>query len=209
MEFITREGLRIEVGSVHRDRLDSISILEPVPPLRDVETWGGLVEKVPVLDDPHYLAELFDYRLRLWREQLDIISDGLTLPDDAQIEAQLDALRDVIENMPDTKTGFLRYCLDDSDRARLVEQVLYQSTVTQRGIDEAVTRFGYKWRGQKLETWNVPVSYGERGKLAVEWKAAIKSGVTWAQFCNLSGKEQSAHVAFWMLEDKLNYLLSQ
>lgn len=209
MHYVTRDGLHIDVGRVRRELLDNLNIAEPVPPLRDVETWGGVIEKVPVLDDARYLAELFDYRLRLWREQLDIIATGLTLPDSPQIAAQLAELAEVIGPVRTDKAGFLRYCLNDGDRAAIVAEVLYQSTVTQRGIDEAVARFGYKWRGQKLETWHVPVSYGERGKLAVEWKAAIRSLMTWAQFCDLTGPEQSAHVAFWMLEDKLNYLLAQ
>ena len=209
MQFVTRDGLHIEVGRVRRELLDNINIAEPAPPLRDVETWGGIVEKVPVLDDPHYRAELFDYRLRLWREQLNVIAEGLTLPESEQLTARLAELEEVVGAIPDKKIGFLRYFLDDDDRTALVSEVLYQSTVTQRAIEEATVRFGYKWRGQSLLTWAIQTSYGERGKLAVEWKAAIRSGMTWAKFCELSGQEQSAHVAFWMLEDRLNYLLSQ
>ena len=210
MEYITRDGLRIEVGRVNRRLLDAIAIPEPQPPLRDVETWGELVERVPVYDDPGYKMQLFEYRLRLWREQLNVLSAGIALPDAPEIRQQLDGLAHVIGDVQHNRKGaFLRYCLSDADRAVIVEQILYQSTVTQRGITEACAFFAYKWRGKPLEAWHTSGSNGERGMLAVEWRAAIRSGLTWERFSSLSGYEQSQHVAFWMLEDKLQALLSQ
>jgi len=206
MEYVTRDGVRIEVGRVLRRFLDAIHIPAPVPPSRVVETWGGLAEDVPDYQDAGYQAQLFEYRLAMWRAHLDIIVDvvNFQLPE-AQCE-RLAALQ-AIGVGDGTPKSYLRYGLAQDDQNAIVALVLYQSTVTQRGIDEAAARFAYKWRGKPLLTWYVPSSHGERGQLALEWRAAIRSGLTWAQFCTLPGPEQSQHVAFWLLEDKLAYLL--
>jgi hypothetical protein len=209
MEYVTRDGVRLEVGRVDRRELDAIYIPVPVPPSRVVETWGGVKEEIPDRDDPDYRIKLFDYHLRLGRELLDALALGLTIIDTDLARERIDALEQVIGKQDDLATGLLRYGISDAERVQVVELLLYQSTVTQRGIDEAAERFGYKWRGKPLTTWHIPGSHGERGKLAVEWRAANRSGIPWTQFCDLPGPEQSQHVAFWMLEDKLMYLLQQ
>ncbi|MBU1743223.1 MAG: hypothetical protein KKC37_16940, partial [Proteobacteria bacterium] len=136
------------------------------------------------------------------------IAGGITLPDSQNVKRALKSLSFAI-HFTDEKAAFLGYCLDDVDRAAIVDEILYQSTVTNRGIDEAVRRFAYEWRDKPLSTWSIPTSHGKRGKLAAEWNAAFRSGLTWAQFCGMPGSEQSAVVAFWALEDKLVYLLTQ
>jgi hypothetical protein len=208
MRYTTRDGVAIEVGRVDRRCLDAIALPEPVPPTRKVETWGGEFEDVPVFDDPAYKAALLEYQLKLCREQTTVIAGGIAIENIEEARAAVVAIQEIFGAQPDIKTAYLRYCANDYDRAFIVGLVLYQSTVTNRGIAEACTRFAYKWHEKPLEAWGVPKSYGERGKLAVEWRAANRSGLTWEQFCALSGQEQSAHVAFWMLEDKLSYLVS-
>jgi len=207
MRYVTRDGIALEVGQVDRRRLDAVSLPAPTPPTRTVETWGGVSEQVPVYDDPGYRAALFNYHLRLGREILDVLAAGITLIDATVSVDKLAALEAVVGPQPHTATAILRYCIADDERAQIVETLLYNSTVTQRGIEEAAERFAYKWRDKQLLTWVVPNSHGERGILGVAWRAAQRSGLAWAQFCLLSGPEQSATVAFWLLEDKLAYLL--
>jgi len=209
MEYTTRDGIRLEVGRVERRLLDAVHIPEPVPPSRVVETWGGVEEEIPDRADPGYRIRLFDYHLHLGRELLDVLAQGLTIIDTDLARGRVAALEQVIGIQADLTTALLRYGITDAERAQVVELLLYQSTVTQRGIDEAAERFSYKWRGKPLMIWHVPGSHGERGKLGVEWKAANRSRIPWSQFCDLPGPEQSQHVAFWMLEDKLAYLLQQ
>jgi hypothetical protein len=173
-----------------------------------VETWGGVKEEVPDYNDPGYRVAMLEYHLRYARDLMDVLAAGVTILNEDRARLSLQALEEVVGKQDDLALGLLRGTTD-FERAEIVELILYQSTVTQRAIDEAAARFGYKWRGKPLMTWHIPMSHGERGKLGVEWKAAHRSGLTWAQFCDLSGPEQSRHVAFWMLEDKLAYLLQQ
>jgi hypothetical protein len=209
MRYITRAGIVLEIRRIDRRLLDALAVPEPQPPTRPVETWGGLVEQVPVYADPSYRAAMLEYQLRYARDLMNILATGITVLDEDRARGRLQALEEVVGKQDNLALGFLRYGTTDIERAEIVELILYQSTVTQKAIDEASARFGYKWRGKPLIMWRIPMSHGERGKLGVEWKAANRSGLTWAQFCDLSGPEQSQHVAFWMLEDKLAYLLQQ
>jgi hypothetical protein len=207
MRYTTRDGITLEVGRVARQALDAVALPAPTPPTRPVETWGGVIEQVPVYDDPGYRAALLEYHLRLGQETMAVLATGIKLTDPAASAAKIAALEFVIGPQAVDAATVLRYCIADDERAQIIETLLYNSTVTQRGIAEAAERFDYKWRDKPLLTWSVPVSHGERGMLGVAWNAARRSGLTWSQFCELSGSEQSAHVAFWLLEDKLSHLL--
>jgi len=205
MQFVTRDGLHIEVGRVRRELLDNLNIPEPVPPLRDVETWGGVVEKVPVLDDLHYLRSLRLWRTRLWKDSFSIIAQALTYTVPEGID--LDGLREIGLGIG-APADYLRYGTCAIEQNQLIELVYYHSTVTQRGISEAEARFGYTWRDQPLSAWSVGYSHGKRGDIAVDFRAALRSGMAWAQFCELTGQKQSEYVAFWNLEDRLVWLLN-
>ena len=205
MDFITREGLRIKVGRVDRRLLDNIDVPEPAPPLKQVETWGGLVESLPVFDDPAYQRAMQRWRADVWRANLDVIvaALGFVIPKDSG----LDALREIGMGNG-TQADYLRFNVCAIEQTQLVELVYYNSTVTQRGIVEAEARFGYEWRDKPLSAWAVGYTPGKRGGLAVDYRAAFRSGLTWDEFCAQSGPDQSALVAFWMLEDRLGWLLN-
>ena len=206
MEYITRDGVSIQVGRVNRNDLDNIAIQEPAPPMRSVETWGGIFEDVPIWDDPDYQRALFAYNVKLFGAQLLVIAQGLTFTLNEKAQRRVDALKAIKPHQTE-KILYLRYCLEDDTRARLLEGVLYLSTVTQRGIDEAVRRLNYTWRGTALQAWATGTIKASRGKLGVEMQAAIRSHIAWPDFCKLSGPDQSLYVAFWLLEEKLNYLI--
>jgi len=204
MEHVTSNGVRVKVGRVPRQLLDNINLPEPAPPTRAVETWGGIAERVPVFDDPDYRRQLSDWRLGLFAQHWNIISAAIEV--DAANTAEATALQ---------AAGFgqgravdaLHYTLAGQDQVAIIAKVFYQSTVTERAILEAEARFAYTWRGKPLSAWSMRYAPGERGQLAVHWRAAFRSRMTWTQFCVLSGQEQSANVAFWSLEDRMNYLL--
>jgi len=206
MRYVTRAGVVLEIGRVDRRALDALHVPEPTPPTRPVETWGGVVENVPDRQNSAYQQVLYEWRVTVWRTQLRAIAPALTVALDAAQRQHLDALR-AIGLGDGTPSDFLRLLVDTPDQAAIVEAVYYQSTVTARGIAEAAERLAYTWRGRPLQTWAVGYTHGQRGALAVDMQAAFRSGLTWTQFCDLDGPTQSAHVAFWNLEDKLNWLV--
>ncbi len=208
MNFVTREGHALQLERVDRRLLDALVLPAPQPPTRQVETWGGLLEAAPIHDDPDYQAQLFQHKLKLYNAQLNILAGGVTLP--PVLQQQFAALQAVIpaRGLPAAVVA-LRYILNVPDRTAVVEELLYLSTVTIRGIQEAQARLNYSWRGKPLRMWGVGASPGRRGQLAIDFTAAVRSGLTWSQFCQLPGAEQSLHVAYWDAENRLNYLLQQ
>ena len=205
VRYTTRDGITLEVGRVERRLLDAVALPPPTPPTRAVEAWGGIVEHVRNYDDPGYRRTLHRWRVTIWRAQLHILAAALTftLPESSRVA--LDALRAI--GMGDgTDADYLRFCVCEADQDALVELVLYHSTVTTRGVDEAAQRLGYTWRDKPVLTWAVGYTHGQRGQLGVDMRAAVRSHLSWLEFCDLPGPEQSALVAFWMLEERLNWL---
>ena len=207
MEYTTRDEIRLEVGRVERRLLDAVHIPEPVPPSRVVETWGGVEEEIPDYKDKTYRRRLHDWHAKVWRARLHTISGALTFELNAEQRAELEAIR-AIGLGDGTDTDYLRFMLSEYDQSMLVEIILYQSTVTPRGINEAVNRLDYTWRDKPVLVWAASYTPGRRGELGVDMRAAFRSGLTWEHFCAMPGPEQSQHVAFWMLEDKLMWLVN-
>jgi hypothetical protein len=172
--------------------------------MRNVETCGGVIEQVPVYDDPAYTRALRQWRINVWRDSLSVIAGGLNF--DIPEHANLEALKQIGMGNA-TRADYLRFNVVSSDQEALVEAVYYLSTVTAQGIREAEARFGYTWRDKPLSAWTVGYSYGKRGALAVDYRAAMRSRLPWPEFCALTGPEQSEIVAFWNLEDRLNWLM--
>ena len=50
---------------------------------------------------------------------------------------------------------------------------------------------------------------GRQGRLFVDRKAAQFGGYKWPEFCELPGPEQSAQVAFYLINARLEWLASQ
>jgi hypothetical protein len=166
-----------------------------------------VVEEIPDYKNAEYQQALYNWRVQIWREQLRAIAAAITFSLTSEARQKLEALQ-AIGMGTGTDADFLRFCVCEADQAAIVEAVYYQSTVTQRGIAEAEERLNYTWRDKPLSIWTVGYTYGKRGALAVDMRAAFRSGLTWQQFCALSGQEQSLLVAFWSLEERLNWLSS-
>ena len=208
MVYTTSGGVVIEVGRVNRTDLDNIFIPEPVPPTRRVPIFSAPgaqeYEDVPVWDDVTYQRMVADWRLRIFAEQWHIIAPALTVTNADIAEAQALQAAGLGDG---TALDWLHYTAARRDQLAIVELVMYNSTVTERGIAEAEARFGYTWRGKPLSAWSVSYTPGQRGLLAADYRAAFRSQLTWSAFCALPGQEQSALVAFWALEDRLTYLV--
>jgi len=97
----------------------------------------------------------------------------------------------------------------DDDLAAVVELVMYQSTVTERGIAEAAQAFNVTWMEKPVLQWGISGSYGRHGAPFEARKAAQFSQYNWHDFCTLPGPEQSAIVAFYRLSTRLEWLMAQ
>jgi len=204
MELVTQTGATIKIGRVERRALDALDVPRPQPPLRIVETWGEITEQVPVLDDVDYQQRLGDWRQRIFLEQWQLIVPALEISGIDMAEAVALHAAGIGDGSP---SDALHYTLTYAEQKHIIAAVYYQSTVTARGIIEAEARFGYTWHGQPLSSWSVGYTPGARGQLAADWRAAFRSQLSWSEFCAIPGPEQSAHVAFWALEDRLAYLV--
>ena len=206
MRYTTRDGITLEVGRVDRRRLDALNVPAPTPPVRAVETWGGVVEHVPVEDDPVYQRELYRWQVHTFRAQLRVLATALTVDFTAAQQAQLAALAALEIADGDPVADYMRFMLSPHDQRMIIAEIFYQSTVSVRGISEALQLHNYTWRDRPVFDWPVNYTPGKRCDLGLQMHSALRSNLTWAQFCALSGPEQSELVAFWILEDRLAWL---
>ncbi len=202
--FTARCGAVLEVGRVDRRVIDRYvgEHPPPEPPTRRVEAWGGEVEDLPDYNDATYRARLALYNMRFWNELLAKITDvvrveTVTTECMARI-AELRAAR--MPNADDPARAILYYLIDDDEATSLIELVWYLSTVTVRGIKEAIARFAPHLRGKPVNVFGGPRALYSAmpefwDRLAAQW-----AGYTWEQFCELSGPEQSAIAATYRLK---------
>jgi hypothetical protein len=205
-ELTTSTGYKLKVRRIPRARIDAFlrARPEPEPPTREVEAFGGVVEEVPVLDDPEYVAALQAHRLEMGLAQLDLITDAVEI-EGTGWEHELSELHELGLTGDNPKVDVLRYVVlgNDADFARVVEEVLYNSTVTLRGLEEAAEWFAVTWLGQRVPVVSPPTGPGRASNLFGDRQAAKFSLLTWKTFCALSGPEQSAAVAFHRLSMKM------
>lgn len=205
VEYTTGDGLRLDIGRIDRTILDPFFIANPPPepPTAKVEVFAGFTEDIPVTDNPEYLAALFSYRVQMGYELVDIIADAVNLPDDGEANALQ------IAGLAETKADLLRFRLSEIDLENIVELVLYQSTVTERGIQEAAERLNVTWAGKPVLALRPPSSAGRVGMLYEHRQAARFGGYRWSEFCALPGPEQSEEFAFYRINARLTWLQTQ
>lgn len=211
MEYTTLEGYHLLLGGIDRRRLDRIRLKrgEPIPPTRTVTAWGEIEEEIPIYDDPAYQSEQVEYHLWLAGEEAAVMVDAITiLNEDAIRWTELSELAELRLVIPSEKIGFLLYLVSEHDRSNIVEQILYNSTVTIKGIAEAEQAYDITWYGQNVYAWRVPGTPGRVGDLFEARQAAQFSHLSWDEFCDLPGPEQSAVWAFHRLSRRLEWLLS-
>lgn len=209
MEYTTSTGIKLQLGRIPRSRIDQVAGMRrpPEPPTVAVETWVD-TEDVPNYDDPDYQRELTQYYLSLGKEHVKLIGDAVTLPDGVEL-GEMAELQEVGLGSGSV-ADFLRYKLPDGDVQKIVAQVLYQSTVTDRGLAEASARYNVRWGKRKLDTFVVVgKSKGSYGAEFEARRAAKFNGTAWGRFCEMDGARQSDIVAFFRLSMTLDWLQSK
>lgn len=210
MIYTTQAGIRLEIGRIDRQNIDNLLARRPMPepPTRTVMVWGGVEEDEPLWDDPEYRAELTTFWLELGREQLEIVAPAVTV-----ISGELADLRELEEAgiSRSDPAGRLRAGVlsEPADLQAVIEGVFHLSTVTQRGIDEATAAFRVLWLDRPVLAWKVPGAPAEYAPLYRDRQVARSGGYSWERFCQLPGPEQSAEVAFYLIERRLGWLVSK
>lgn len=207
-EHTTRGGYRLGIGRLDRAEFDAFSATDPMPrpPVKTARELGIEVfgdgaaddELIVIYDDPEYLTRMYRWQLAFWDRQLDVAVGAIKLLDglDELDQAEVGDLALVGIDVDDP-VDLLRYVVlkDDDDAAEVVGVVMYNSTVTSRGILEATARFcvtvGGKSVSGSVESSNLVASreFGDR-------RAALYCRIPWGEFSKQTGPEQSAHVAF-------------
>jgi hypothetical protein len=211
MIYTTQAGIGLGIGRIDRQHIDNLLARRPMPepPTRTVQVWGGIEEEEPLWNDPAYQVELTTFWLQLGREQLELVTPAVTILSGAE-SVDLRELEEAGISRSDP-AGRLRAGVlgDPLDLQAVVELVFYLSTVTQRGIDEATAAFRVLWLDKPVLAWKVPGAPAEYAPVYRDRQAARSGGYSWERFGRLTGPEQSAEVAFFLIERRLGWLMSR
>jgi len=210
VEFVTAQGVTIQVGRVPREKLDALeSGAEPRPPevlasSVGMEVWGDPQAKILNNKDPAYLQALTEFYKRIAEQQAPLIMEGLAL--DEKGRKELAALHAAGIVPAATLYAFFESCLLETEQEAVVELVLYQSTVTARGIAEADAAFAVTWAGKPVSAWHVPTLPVKQSRQFEDRVVAQAAGYRWREFCALPGAEQSAEVVLYRIKQRLLWL---
>jgi len=212
-EYITRGGIRLTLGRIPRGIIDGFTAHNrpPQPPKRppDGDVWGGVDDEdwIEDVSDPAYLAALQKYHVGLFNRQVSLIADAIQVD---VCETELSELYKLGMPKTNAKLDYLRFIALGAvqDMAEVTVLVLYNSTVTQRGIDEAIPMFEMDWRGLPVAEWHVDNAPARYNLVFESRIAARKANLTWEQFCEMTGPQQSVEVAVTRLENRLQWLMS-
>ena len=211
-EYQTGNGYRLAVGRVPKATADEFlsRCAPPPPPTRRAVAFGGLVEELPDPTNPAYQHELAAYVLRLSEERFAFVAGAVRVLNFTGT-TEVAELATLGLLTPQDQAGLLRLVVlsNPADLLAVLELICYQSTVTERGIQEAYARFNAQWAGQSALRWGIPHLPGSYSREYEDRRAARHSGLSFAEFCALPGPEQSAVVAFMRLEMRLEWLSSQ
>jgi hypothetical protein len=210
VEYVTKGGIRLEVGRIPRQEIDRFIAARPPPepPTKAVTVFGDVEEDVPVLDDAEYLAALSNYYIELGCDKAALIVEAVEVLGDVDFAADLEELRSAGLVQGDGRVDLLRYVVlgNTSDLEQVVALVFYNSTVTVQGIQEAAQAFNLMWNGQPVSPFllskgNALAASAFNDRLAARW-----ANYNWEEFSALSGPEQSATVAFYRLNMRLSQI---
>lgn len=209
--YTTAGGAQLLISRVHRAAIDKFVAAhpEPVPPSIMIEIWGGIEEESPDYANSQYVHEIQQYRLAMGHDQLDLILPAIQVvfnpkPVDSELLELLGVT--VLDDIADLRYNILS---DDVDLENVVEEMLYLSTVTHQGMEEAQQAMAVKWMDKEVTAWKVPSIPVEYNPLFRDRKAAQACGYDWTSFCELTGPDQSENVAYYMLSQTLEFLSSK
>ena len=213
----TSAGITLSVSGISRKVLDAFLHYRtpPEPPLKIVKAYKGFEEQVPDYDDPQYQEAYIHYVTAIAMDRFNIVINAVTFdiqPMEHPVYLKLREAGIATGNTEqDIKSEFIRFVALDKikDIAVVMDEILYLSTVTQRGIDEASDRYNVTWLGKRVEAFGVPKSKATYLQPYEDRDAAMEYHVPWEQFIQLSGSEQSAIVAHYRIRRRLAWLDSQ
>lgn len=203
--YETTDGIELQIGALPRSAIDSFlsDNPPPMPSLVNVEAWGGITERIPDYANQEYVEKLQKYNILTEWAQIDLIAPVIVM---GVIDTGNSELGDVVgAGAPNT---YLRNFVlgNHADLTAVVDLVFYQSTVTQRAIDEAAATFAVYWQGKPVLAWQVPPTDGMRAQLYEDWQVCRYFGLQWGQFESQPGQMQSKMVAFYRIEKRLEWL---
>jgi len=213
MHYRTTTGVLLLLKQIPRRVIDNYAAAHqiPEPPTKMVQVFGGSVEHVPDTDNPAYQSDLALYYLNMADSELDVLAGGITVLEPARWEN--DPRIEEIQSLGipvKTITDYLRYiALTNEDMQAVAEKILYMSTVTRQGIEDAEARLKIEWGNAPLDRYRDPPSQLKASLLFTSREAAREYGYTWQQFCELTGPEQSAVVAQYQCSSKIQWLQSE
>ncbi len=192
--------LVFDIGRVARHKLDHLFIKpKPLPPTRKVTIWGGVEEDEFVYDDPTYVDAIGKYRRSIYAEEQQLFNSAIMF-DYAKaltvVDLELLALTD----------NMLVSLLSKDDINILYDEVMYNSTVTDRGLGNAFNMFNVRRYGEPIKQIKLPNNPVEYSIQFRDMSVAKELGYTWKEFSELSGQEQSDLVMYSTLSSLLTYL---
>lgn len=216
MRYITSRAVILQIGAIERRAIDAFvqNHCPPKPPTKTVTVFGG-TEEVDDFGDEDYQRSLFAYYIGLFVDQFDLLEPAIEIEGEWWNDERFTELREagaISTTLPPIrqKHEYLQFvALSEDDMQAIVEEVFYQSTVTQRGIDEAESLFNVTWFDKSVYAWAVKSTPGKFSQIFEDRNAAMMAHYKWREFCELPGPEQSAIVAHHRLKLRLEHLASR
>lgn len=209
--FITVDGTELLINRVERAAIDTFVAAhpEPQPPSIKVEVWGGILEDIPDYEDLTYKQEVRTFRLGLGQDQMSIIFPAIRIVGNPPVPSQ--ELLTLLKKEKLTDYELMQYVIlaDKNDLEYIVDEVLYLSTVTIRGVIEAQKAFNVRWMDKDVTKWKVAQLPADYTPLFRDRQVAKYCDYNWNSFCELTGPEQSACVAYYLADRMLEYLSSK
>lgn len=211
--YKTSTGVTLEIVRIHRSLIDTYARDNPVPepPTKEVQVFGGVLERVEDKEDPAYLAQLMTYNLQMANLEFGLIVQAVRIMDPNWSADPRIAEMTSIGMDADSAPLYLRYIAlsVEADLVHVMREVQYLSTVTDRGIQEAMQAFSIEWHGVPLQKHRSPPGKLRASLYYQARVAATDLGITWDDFCELPGPLQSTAMAQHQCKMKIEYLASE
>lgn len=192
--------LQFDIGKVDRRRLDILFIEPPPePPTKKVLIWGGVEEDYFLYDDPTYVKQVLQYDQRVFVQERQLFETCISYD-------RSKALTLVDEELYQLTDDLLVTLLSQQQLNKLYSEVLYNSTVTEKGLVNAANMYNVRKYDERIDRIKLPDTDVAYSKQYRDMSIALEAGYTWPEFCALSGQEQSNLVMHTALKATLNYL---
>lgn len=200
MHSLQLNNITFNITRISRSKLDRIFINKrPTPPTTTVVVFGDYEEESYLYTDPSYLEELRAYNSRVYSTEKSLFLNAISYDEDELLKIVDDELYALTGNL-------LLSALTDKQVYKLFDEVVYISTVTRRGINEAYNILNVTKYEDDITKIVLPVTNIKYSQVYRDMLVAKEANISWKDFCELSGFEQSMLVAFHNLQNILKYL---